>query len=330
MQYDIRNFKCGGWQMSQVTVKVNGRWSYIYPGNSAKPTNRKEPIGLQAGYDPPNHKHEKFELYTLPKDHPLKMKVMEQRISLPRPPCSRMGIFLQNEEARKMKKKRKGRQIVTQQNAATFSSTNNNNNDAKSDMFLTAVDNTKSEDLNRVMSRSAPVSENAERDMANTGKQRLISSAFLPPGKVKVPYWKYYPETIPDLRAKTALYARINKRNQIWKEGILREQMKDYKTPPSDFTSIDLMQVDDSILNQTKRQTKTVQAIRENQRLQNENARKMELAKTYSFNKRKRSLNSSSQVKTEDDDPILNYTVVHVDFSPENEEDAIDENEEME
>lgn len=53
MDIDIRQITSGGWESSQINVKVNGRWRYFYTPENSKPVNSKEPIQYGAGYKPP-------------------------------------------------------------------------------------------------------------------------------------------------------------------------------------------------------------------------------------------------------------------------------------
>ncbi|OHS99324.1 hypothetical protein TRFO_34269 [Tritrichomonas foetus] len=86
METDLRKWKCGGWEASKITVKVNGRWSYIYNTKSSNPTNVKEPIKYNGGYKPPNHQNESFEPIHKPKTHPLRDFSLSQRRQLPKLP----------------------------------------------------------------------------------------------------------------------------------------------------------------------------------------------------------------------------------------------------
>lgn len=85
---DLRLYQVGGWEASKITVKVNGRWSYIYEPSSPNPANKKEPISLDTPYIPPNHRNEKMELIVQPKIHPLHKKLIDQKRIIYKAPIS--------------------------------------------------------------------------------------------------------------------------------------------------------------------------------------------------------------------------------------------------
>jgi hypothetical protein len=51
---DVRKWRCGGWDLSGMRAKVNGRWSYLFPSKSIGPMNLKEPISYGEGYRGPS------------------------------------------------------------------------------------------------------------------------------------------------------------------------------------------------------------------------------------------------------------------------------------
>ena len=89
---DLRECKCGGWSMSRLNVKWNGRWGYIFPPSAKTPVNVKEPIGLDKGYRPPNFRRS-LDLSATIQDHPLRAGYFQTELKQ-RAPLSRSTLHI--------------------------------------------------------------------------------------------------------------------------------------------------------------------------------------------------------------------------------------------
>lgn len=57
--FDLRRFKVGGWDSTKIKTKTNGKWIYIYEGDTNQLINLPEPIHFEKRYKPPNYvRHE--------------------------------------------------------------------------------------------------------------------------------------------------------------------------------------------------------------------------------------------------------------------------------
>lgn len=77
---DLRQMKLGGWDSSQMIVKLNGRWAYFYPKDHDFPVNGREPISFDEDYKPPNHQSEKYDKFYSPKSHPAHELFMKKNL----------------------------------------------------------------------------------------------------------------------------------------------------------------------------------------------------------------------------------------------------------
>ncbi|EAX88335.1 hypothetical protein TVAG_177210 [Trichomonas vaginalis G3] len=65
-QFDLRRWNVGGWESSKLKTKANGKWIYIYDGDSKQLINLPEPIHFEKRYIPPNYsKHDHLPVQSL-------------------------------------------------------------------------------------------------------------------------------------------------------------------------------------------------------------------------------------------------------------------------
>ncbi|KAK8894408.1 hypothetical protein M9Y10_022843 [Tritrichomonas musculus] len=229
---DLRNWRSGGWNASKMTVKVNGRWSYIYNYDSSVPTNVKEPISLNGPYIPPNHRNEPFEATTAPKSHPLRTSALQQRNIISKAPICYINHNYSKIQKEETKLSLQGSRLKSR--TKTNSPSLINNQKFTHDYNELTFDQRKEDQLKTEQSMNYNIQV--------------------------IPFWVNKDNKIKDLRERTALDSRMKKRDQIRLKQIKRAQKKP-RPLTSSFSNTDTIIRDDSVLKESQKLSQFSQTI---------------------------------------------------------------------